>query len=233
MKAFKAFGKTTVMTVATGALCMSLLAGCGSATTVPTTDPASVQSSSTTQEPMASGNNVSSTDTLLLEDYAAQDFSSESELMAPASSYSNLTSFTAKTIDGKTFTQEDLAGADVTLINFWGVYCPYCLEEMPNIATWAKTLPKNVQVITVCTDYDSDPESAVDVLKEAGITSPTLVSGTGDFDDLLYDVTFLPTTLVVDSTGKVVGNVLEGVPQDLSATYSQMVNNALKVQGKA
>lgn len=233
MKEFGAFGKTTVMTAAAGALCAALLAGCGGATTMPMTDPASAQSLSMAQEPMASIDESGSTDTLLLEDYAAEGYSSESELMASAENYPNLTSFTAKTIDGKTFTQDDLAKADATLINFWSVYCPYCLEEMPNIAAWAKTLPGNVQVVTVCTDYDSDLESAKDVLEEAGLTCPTLVYGTGDFEDLMSNVAFLPTTLVVDRTGKVVGNVLEGAPQDLSATYSQMVNSVLKAQGKA
>ena len=223
MKAIKTFGKTTAMAVTAGALCVSLLAGCGSATLTPVADPVASQSPSAAQE---STNNITNEDLSTSMDY-------DSELMTSASDYPNLSSFTAKTLDGKTFTKDDLAKADVTLINFWGVYCPYCLEEMPEIAAWAKTLPKNVQVITVCTDYDSDPQSAAEVIEDAGLTCPTLVSGTGDFEELASSVMYLPTTLVVDSTGKVVGDVLEGAPQNIGATYGQMVNAALKAQGKA
>ena len=223
MKAIKTFGKTTAMAVAAGALCVSLLAGCGSVTLTPVADPVASQSPSTAQE---STNNTTNEALSTSMDY-------DSELMASASDYPNLSSFTAKTLDGKTFTKDDLAKADVTLINFWGVYCPYCLEEMPEIAAWAKTLPKNVQVITVCTDYDSDPQSAAEVIEDAGLTCPTLVSGAGDFEELASSVMYLPTTLVVDSTGKVVGDVLEGAPQNIGAAYGQMVNAALKAQGKA
>ncbi len=222
MKAIGTFGKSTAMAVTAGALCVSLLAGCGSATLAPVADPVASQNPSAAQE---SANDTGA-------DEATYDVTDDSELMTSASDYPNLSSFTAKTLDGKTFTKDDLAKADVTLINFWSVYCPYCLEEMPDIAAWAKKLPKNVQVITVCTDYSSDSQSAAEIIEDAGLTCPTLVSGTGDFEDLASSVMYLPTTLVVDSTGKVVGDVLEGAPQNVGATYGQMVDAALKAQGK-
>ena len=233
MKTSTTFGRATVIAFATGALCATLLWGCGNAATSQAADPPAAQGSSVAQESTASKVDSSPGDATTFEGRAGEGHSTESELMSPALGYHDLTSFLATTADGKTFTQDDLARADVTLINFWGVYCPYCLEEMPSIAAWAKTLPNNVQVVTVCTDYESDPESAKGVLEEAGLTCPTLVRGTGDLEELLSDVAFLPTTLVVDRTGKVVGDVLEGAPQNLGDAYSQMVGNALKSQGKA
>ena len=71
------------------------------------------------------------------------------------------------------------------------------------------------------------------MLDEAGFTGTTLVSGTGDIGELASEVMYLPTTLVVDKTGKVVGDVLEGSGKDVSDTFGQMVNVALKEQGKA
>ncbi|MBR3225861.1 MAG: TlpA family protein disulfide reductase [Atopobiaceae bacterium] len=224
MKSVKTFGKTAAITITAGALCASLLAGCGSATLAPVADPSTSQHFSSTQE---------ATEGIAADEAPTGTTDYDSELMESVSNYASLSSFAAKTLDGKTFTQDDLAKADVTLINFWGVYCPYCLDEMPEIAAWAKTLPKNVQVITVCTDYDSDPQSAAEVIEDAGLACPTLVGGTGDFAQLSTDVMYLPTTLVVDSTGKVIGDVLEGAPQNIGAAYGQMINAALKAQGKA
>lgn len=56
-----------------------------------------------------------------------------------------LKSFEAKTLDGNTFTQDDLAKKDVTVMNFWSTMCGPCVEEMPDIARFAKSLPENVR----------------------------------------------------------------------------------------
>ena len=43
--------------------------------------------------------------------------------------FSDLKTFTAKTLGGGTFTQEDIAAKDVTVINFWSLLCGYCVDE--------------------------------------------------------------------------------------------------------
>ena len=72
-------------------------------------------------------------------------------------------SFTADTLDGGTFTQDDIAAKDATVINFWALSCPPCIAELPDLAAYAKTLPENVQFITVCLDAGID----MDAVKEA------------------------------------------------------------------
>lgn len=203
--------KTRVMSTAlvAGALCSSLLAGCGSST---------AQVAPSTQEAPAQAGVAA------VADVASDEIN--------AYGYTNLTSFSAQTMDGKTFTNEDLAKADVTIINFWGSYCGFCIEEMPHIAQWEKALPSNVQVITVCTDYDSDPESAKDFLREAGFAGTTLVAGTGDFERLSDEVMYLPTTLAVDSSGRIVG-VYDGYAKDVPSAFGGLVNDALAAQGKS
>lgn len=68
---------------------------------------------------------------------------------ASSGSERRLGSFQAVTLDGGTFTQADIAGKDVTIINFWGTFCAPCIAEMPDLAAFAKALPDNVQLITV------------------------------------------------------------------------------------
>ena len=57
-----------------------------------------------------------------------------------------LASFTAGTLDGGTFTQDDIMAKDVTVINFWAQSCGPCIVEMPDLAEFAGALPDNVQL---------------------------------------------------------------------------------------
>ena len=142
--------------------------------------------------------------------------------------------FTAKTLDGGTFTPEDLAAKDLTAINFWGTYCAPCIQEMPDLAAFEKALPDNVQMITVCVDAQFNEATAGALLEQAGYEGITLVSGDEAFDGLLEGVQAVPTTLFLDSTGKQVGTpIIGGGFQDFSGTFLQAMNQALTASGKA
>lgn len=108
--------------------------------------------------------------------------------------FSDLKAFTAKTLDGGTFTQEDIAAKDVTVINFWSLLCGYCVDELPDIVKYSETLPDNVQVITVCLglDGETDVEAAKSTLKDAGFTGVTLTEGDGDFAAVCGKCSILP-----------------------------------------
>ena len=140
----------------------------------------------------------------------------EAEPEAPAeqgdaAALGKLASFTADTLDGGTFTQDDIAAKDATVINFWALSCPPCIAELPDLAAYAKTLPENVQFITVCLDAWIDTEYTQELLTEAGYT---------------------PTTLFADSQGNLVGDAIIGVQKDLSGTYTAAVNRVLAASGK-
>lgn len=144
-----------------------------------------------------------------------------------------LKSFQADTLDGGSFTQEDLAKKDVTVINFWGVQCGPCIMEMPDIADFAKSLPEHVQVITVCLDGERDIEGAKSILKDAGYEGTTLLGGDGDFERLCGEIMYTPTTIAVDQDGNIIGDAVIGAQQDVEHTYLEMINNALSSMGKA
>lgn len=144
-----------------------------------------------------------------------------------------LREFQAVTLDGGSFSQDDIGDKDLTVINFWGTFCGPCLDEMPDLADFAKALPENIQFITVCVDGEGDPESAKLILWEAGYEGETLISGDGDFENLLAAVQAIPTTVFVDSGGSLVGEaIVGGGHKDLSQVFLDGVNKALKEGGK-
>lgn len=157
----------------------------------------------------------------------------ETEDAGTASALGSLRSFTAGTVDGGTFTQEDIAAKDLTVINFWALTCGPCIVEMPDLAAFGRALPENVQLLTVCLDGNGNEEAVREVLDEAGFEGVTLVSGDGDLAALAGNLIYTPTTVLADAEGNLVGDAIIGRKEDLSGTYLAAVNTALAAGGKA
>ena len=143
-----------------------------------------------------------------------------------------LASFTAGTLDGGTFTQDDIMDKDVTVINFWALSCGPCIVEMPDLAEFAGALPDNVQLVTVCLDGNGNEDTAREVLEKAGFEGVTLISGSGDLLDLSRSLMYTPTTVFVNGEGMVADAVIGG-QEDLSGTFLAAVNAVLEGSGKA
>lgn len=192
-------------------LSITLLAvGCSTDTTAPSTPPA--QTSPAPQTPP---------------DQPASDSSSD------AASMGSLASFTATTLSGETFSQENLAEKDLTVVNFWATFCSPCISEMPDLAAFEEALPDHVALITVCLDGGGDLDAVQSILTKAGYNGVTLVSGDGDLGSLANQIVYVPTTVLVDSEGNLVGEPIIGGQKDLAATYLDAVNSALSSAGKA
>lgn len=144
-----------------------------------------------------------------------------------------LKSFEADTLDGGTFTQDDLSEKDVTLINFWALTCGPCVEEMPDISEFAKSLPDNIQIITVCLDGRGDEEAVQNILDSAGYQGITLLDGNGDFTKISSAIQYTPTTILVDKEGNIIADPVIGGQEDLAGTYTDIINTALSSMGKA
>lgn len=149
-----------------------------------------------------------------------------------AAALGSLASFSAGTLDGETFTQDDIAAKDVTVLNFWALTCPPCIAEMPDIADFEKALPDNVAMLTVCLDGYGNEDSVKEVLENAGFEGVTLITGDGDLLDLANNLMYTPTTVLADSQGALVGEAIIGGQANLSAAYLEAVNQALEASGK-
>ena len=141
--------------------------------------------------------------------------------------------FDATLLDGSAVTASELFdGKDVTVVNCWATWCPPCLDEMDELAAFAKTLPDNVQLVTYCVDGVQHADECAQILEEAGFEGTTMISATGDFTTLIEQMQYVPTTIFVDSVGRQTCDSLIGSPRDLAEAYTERINAALKAAGK-
>lgn len=142
-----------------------------------------------------------------------------------------MSDFSARTLSGSTFTQENLTPYDLTMVNIWTTWCGYCIAEMPELQKVYKNLPKNVNMISICCDADSETDSANEILDKNNCTFETLIPDDKLTDSILNQVSGYPTTIFVDKNGNVVGNVQLGAPSagdDVSEAYLNLINQRLE-----
>ncbi len=132
--------------------------------------------------------------------------------------------------DEEEFTQENFADYDVTMMNLWATWCGPCVQEMPDLAEFAASVPDNVQVVTVCVDYP-DPDEIGSVLDYAGYEGITLYELHGDLAAMNNAVTSIPTTLFFDSKGRAVGRGVIGGVQDFKEFYTERIDEILTGMG--
>lgn len=124
----------------------------------------------------------------------------------------DLTAFSAKTMEGKEFTQENLADYDMTVINIWSTSCGYCIEEMEGLEKFYEQLPDKVNFITICADAGFSMDLATAILEKKGATYETLIGNSSLNDAIMKNVAGTPTTVFVDSKGNLIGSALVGAP---------------------
>ena len=146
--------------------------------------------------------------------------------------FTDLIDFSAETSEGEAFGPADLAGYDLTVINMWATFCGPCIGEMPELAALEKKLPDNVRLITFCLDAETEAQSMRQILDDASFTGVTLVSCGGDLLTLADQTMYVPTTVFVDSNGRMVHEELIGSPENVEATDKAAINEALARMGK-
>lgn len=145
----------------------------------------------------------------------------------------DLSSISATTLTGKTFTQEDLAAYDMTVINLWATTCGFCIEEMEGLEKLYEQLPERVNFVSICIDAAYDMELAQSILSRKGATFDTLIGNKSLNDAIIRNIAGTPTTIFVDSQGKLIGSAMVGAPcvedMDRSASlYLKQVESHLK-----
>ena len=87
------------------------------------------------------------------------------------------------------------------VVNFWATWCVPCIQEIPEIAEFARTYPR-VAVIGVAMDADN-PGKVKQFAQKTGHSYPLVLADAG-VEKQLGEPKALPTTRVYDPTGKVV-----------------------------
>ena len=96
----------------------------------------------------------------------------------------------------------------ILVINFWATWCAPCKKEMPSLNNLAENMKyEGVRIVTVASGRNS---------KEAieGFFSDNNLTNLNKFRDpkgkiaMSYGVTALPTTVVIDPSGKEIGRII-------------------------
>lgn len=142
-----------------------------------------------------------------------------------------ITGFSTTDLDGNAVDSSILSEAKLTVLNVWATYCTPCVNEMPDLETLSQNYKdKGVQVVGLVADVFDDEEKkaeAKEILSATGVTYVNLLPDTVLDDSLLYDITGTPTTLFLDSEGKIL-KIVEGT-RGLDA-LTEMVDELLAAQ---
>lgn len=104
--------------------------------------------------------------------------------------------FTAEDIDGRTWTDADIAGK-VMVLNCWFTGCGPCRAEMPELSEWKNEMP---DVMFFSSTYES-PATARPVIEKTGFNWITLVNDK-QFKEYIGSNGY-PMTVVVDRNGNI------------------------------
>ena len=137
--------------------------------------------------------------------------------------------FSTRDLNGNVVTQEIFAGKKVTVVNVWGTFCPPCIGEMPELGAWAKEMPEGAQIIGLICDVEGEGDT-----RHLELARKILSEAHADFVNIYPDealtkrldsVEAVPTTFLVDSNGKIIGEPVIGA--DVAA-YRSAVERYLK-----
>lgn len=94
----------------------------------------------------------------------------------------------------------DLRGTPA-VINFWATWCPFCIEEMPDLEKVHQQVAGEVRFIGV--DREDVTDKALRLAGETGVTYTLVEDRDGDFFRAVRALG-MPTTLLVDADGSIV-----------------------------
>jgi peroxiredoxin len=113
--------------------------------------------------------------------------------------------FSSRDLKGNEINLSDHIGQKVILLDFWSIYCAPCVEEMPGlIELYNKYNDRGLEVFGISLDSKFNARRLNKFVEgfEYQIPYPIIHDDKSDIR-LLYGVNTLPTTIIVDSGGRV------------------------------
>ena len=113
--------------------------------------------------------------------------------------------FTLTNLDGKSVSLSDFRGK-VVVLDFWATWCPPCRREIPDFIDLQKEYgSQGVQVVGIALD---EPDKVQAFARQNGMNYPVLL-GSDEISMRYGGIEGIPTTFVIDKSGKIV-NRFEG-----------------------
>lgn len=107
----------------------------------------------------------------------------------------------------------------IILLNFWATWCPYCIDEMPDLETLYEAEQEkedsDLVILGVAAPGFSNEKSedeVIDFLDENDFLYPNLMDENGDVLFKEHGISAYPTTCFIDREGNLIGYVQGALP---------------------
>ena len=111
----------------------------------------------------------------------------------------------------------------VVFLNFWATWCPPCRVEMPSMERLYKEF-KDQGLAMLAVDLQESAKEVARFMKEFRLSFPALLDTDGRVASL-YKVQGLPTSILIDRSGRVTGVALG--PRDWSRSEGKALISSL------
>jgi peroxiredoxin len=133
--------------------------------------------------------------------------------------------FSLPTLEGGAVTVSTLRG-QVVFLNFWATWCPPCREEMPSIERLHREF-RDQGLAILAVDVDERPTLVAEFMKDFRLSFPILLDRGSEVSSR-YGVGGLPTTILVDRRGRIVGGAIG--PRDWASPAGRALIRSLLEQ---
>ncbi len=144
-----------------------------------------------------------------------------SSAIAPATAAPD---FTLHAMGGPNLRLKEQRGR-VVMVNFWATWCAPCRQEMPHLNRLYEKY-RGAGFVLLGVNVDDDVGKAAEVAAKLGVTFPVLLD-TEKMVSKLYDVSTMPSTMIIDRDGKV-RYVHRGYLAGYEDNYEKQIRELLK-----
>ena len=132
--------------------------------------------------------------------------------------------FTLRTMSGPNMRLAEQRGR-VVMVNFWATWCGPCRQEMPQLDRLYQKY-RGAGFVLLGVNVDDDTRKAADVAGKLGVSFPVLLD-TDKAVSKLYDLSTMPSTVLIDRDGKV-RYVHRGYLTGYEDNYDRQIRELLK-----
>ena len=128
-------------------------------------------------------------------------------------------------LTGLTVSSTNFSGK-VLVLNFWATWCPPCREELPDLNAFHGANQTNGVVVIGASVDEGDREVVKRFAERNGLKYP-IVFATPEIQLQFGNVSMLPTTFVIDRTGRMAARFLGAITrEELEKTVAPLVGTS-------